>query len=170
MKHFLILVALLTILSATVNAQTASASAQASISASIITPIIITKTTDLSFGNAVAGVSLGTVVISTSGNRTSTGGVILPSALAGTISQAKFETSGAANQAYAITLPATATLTSSSNTMIVDTFTSNPTIASGGTLSVDGKQDIYVGATLNVGASQPAGNYTGTFDITVAYN
>jgi hypothetical protein len=27
-----------------------------------------------------------------------------------------------------------------------------------------------VGATLHVGANQAAGSYTGTFDVTVAYN
>ncbi|KAF0200075.1 MAG: hypothetical protein FD170_3793, partial [Bacteroidetes bacterium] len=29
---------------------------------------------------------------------------------------------------------------------------------------------INVGATVNVGASQVTGNYSGTYDVTIAYN
>lgn len=170
MKIFSIFVALFTLLSISVNAQSASALAQASISACIITPLTITKKVDMSFGNVVAGSGIGTVILTTTGTRTSTGGVILPSAIPGTITEAKFETTGAANQTYSITLPTSATLTSSSNTMTVNNFISNPTVASGGILNSDGKQDIYVGATLNVGAAQAAGSYSGNFSVTVAYN
>ncbi|HBC79095.1 MAG TPA: hypothetical protein DCZ51_10735, partial [Bacteroidales bacterium] len=70
-----------------------------------------------------------------------------------------------------ITLPAAATtITSGANTMTVDTWTSSP--SGTGTLSAGGSQALTVGATLNVGASQPAGTYvSGTpFTVTVNYN
>jgi hypothetical protein len=53
--------------------------------------------------------------------------------------------------------------------MTVNTFTSTPTPT--GTLT-GGTETLRVGATLNVGASQPAGTYvSGTpFTVTVNYN
>tara|TARA_B100000780_G_scaffold232113_1_gene172015 strand:- start:1105 stop:1266 length:162 start_codon:yes stop_codon:yes gene_type:complete len=53
--------------------------------------------------------------------------------------------------------------------MVVNTFTSTPTTT--GTLS-GGAQTVNVGATLNIGTSQVAGNYTNAtgFDVTVNYN
>lgn len=38
------------------------------------------------------------------------------------------------------------------------------------TLDAAGTQSFAVGATLNVGANQPAGEYIGQFNVTVAYN
>jgi hypothetical protein len=39
-----------------------------------------------------------------------------------------------------------------------------------GTLDVTGAQTLLVGATLHVGVSQAANPYSGTFNVTVAYN
>ncbi len=50
--------------------------------------------------------------------------------------------------------------------MALNTFTSSPP---NGTLSGGGMQLVQVGATLTVGNGQPAGNYAGTFSITVNY-
>ncbi len=52
--------------------------------------------------------------------------------------------------------------------MAVDGFVSDP--ASPGTLSGAGTDTIHVGATLSVGVNQPNGNYSGLFNVTVAYN
>ena len=56
--------------------------------------------------------------------------------------------------------------------MAVGTFTSTPTVAAGGTLDALGAQNIYVGATLTVGANQAPGTYTNAtaFTVTVNYN
>jgi len=53
--------------------------------------------------------------------------------------------------------------------MTVDTFTTDlsPPAA---TLSAGGLADMYIGATLQVGAAQAEGTYTGTFDVSVDYN
>jgi hypothetical protein len=151
-----------------VKAQTASASAQAKATANIITPIKIAKGADLNFGNIVAGTSQGTVTVDTVGNRTAIGGVILPTAIPGTVNAAKFIVSGLPEATYAITLPTSTTIsTSGGASMTVDEFTSNP---SGSGLLTGGTQELYVGAKLTVNSNQPRGKYTGTFDVSVAYN
>ncbi|MBK8416578.1 MAG: DUF4402 domain-containing protein [Bacteroidetes bacterium] len=149
-----------------VNAQ---ATATASASATIVTPISITKTVDLNFGNVGASGVAGTVVISPAGVRSTTGGVSLP-ATAGTVAAASFDVAGEANYTYAITLPASVTISSGANNMTVNAFTSTPSAT--GTLSALGAQTVTVGATLNVGASQASGVYTSgtSFDVTVNYN
>jgi uncharacterized protein DUF4402 len=98
--------------------------------------------------------------------RTPGGGASLGSGAA--VTAAAFTVSGQGSATYAITLPASATVTSGANTMTVNGFTSNP--AGTGTLSGAGSQNLLVGATLNVGASQATGTYSGTFDVTVTYN
>ncbi len=154
-----------------VNAEgPASASATANATATIITPISITNVADLNFGNIVAGTGAGTVTVATTGTRTSTGDVILPSANAvqGTVNAAQFKVTGLADATYAITLPTSIYISETGGeTMTVDNFTSNP---SGTGSLAGGTQTLSVGARLNVGAGQVAGDYTGTFNVTVAYN
>lgn len=143
--------------------QTATAAA----TATIISPIAITKTADLSFGNIVAGSSTGAVTVSTAGARSKTGGVTLPTATPGTINAAAFNVTGLASATYTITSTVVTVPTSGSNTMAL-TLTSNPTGT--GTIGAGGSQVINVGGTLNVGINQAAGNYVGSFTVTVAYN
>lgn len=144
-------------------------SATATASATIITPIAISKTVDMNFGNIAVSGTGGTVVLAPAGTRTSTGGVTLP-VVAGTVAAASFTVTGLSTYTFSISLPSSPiTITSGSNTMTVGTFTSNP--ATTGTLT-GGTATVNVGATLNVGASQAAGTYTsGTpFTVTVNYN
>lgn len=145
-----------------VKAQTARASASASAKATIITPIAITHEgkPDLNFGNVVAGTGAGTVTVSpTTGDRSSTGYVILPTATPGTVNAAEFTVTGLADATYAITLPTSIDISETGGTtMTVDNFTSNPSRT--GTLA-GGTQTLSVGARLNVGAGQVAGDYTG---------
>ncbi len=158
------LVALLSIASLTVNAQV---SATATTSATIITPIAISKSVDMNFGNvAVSPTIAGTVQLTTANTRNAGGGVTLP-ATAGTVSAAKFTVTGLAGSTYSISLPASITLTSGGNNMVVNAFTSTPTPT--GTLT-GGTQDLFVGATLNVGAAQPAGLYTNLTGLVVTVN
>jgi hypothetical protein len=147
------------------------ASETANASATIVIPISIEKVSDMNFGNvAVQASTGGTVELTPAGSRTPVGGVTLP-AITGTVSAASFTVSGTPNYTYAITLPSSVTITnSSSNTMTVDVFTSNPSTT--GLLSNAGSQTLNVGATLNVSAAQPAGVYTSItpFTVTVNYN
>lgn len=149
--------------SASVLGQGVSATANAS--AVIISPIAITKTTDLSFGNLAVGAGGGSLILSTASGRTPTGDVSYQAAPAATA--AAFDVTGSAGLTYTITLPASATITSGANTMTINTFVSNP--VSPATLAA-GSNTLLVGATLVVGAAQPTGTYTGTFDVTVGYN
>jgi hypothetical protein len=153
-------------------AQTLSAqeTATATSSATILTPISITKTADMNFGNvAVQSSTAGTVILSAAGLRSTTGGTTLP-ATTGTVATAAFTVEGESGYTYAITLPSSAlTITSGLNTMTVSSFTSSPSAT--GTLT-GGSEDITVGATLNVAAAQASGTYiSGTpFNVTVNYN
>jgi len=154
------------------NSSFAQSTATASASATIITPITIVKNVNMDFGNVAVSASLaGTVVLAPAGTRSTggAGGVTLPSTT-GTVAGADFTVSGQASYTYAITLPSSATISSGSNTMNVNAFTSSP--ATTGTLSSGGTQDLKVGATLNVSAAQAAGLYTNStaVPVTVNYN
>ncbi|MFV7234557.1 DUF4402 domain-containing protein [Flavobacterium sp. ZB4R12] len=135
-------------------------------------PISILKNTDMNFGTIAVSSVAGTVLLSASGLRTPSGGVILPT-ITGTVSAAQFTVSGQANYTYAITLPATDFTLYESGvgpaSMVVNAFTSTPSAT--GTLA-GGTQTVLVGAKLNVGASQAAGSYTNAagFEVIVNYN
>lgn len=146
----------------------AQATATANASATIVTPISISKNSDMNFGNIATDGTVGTVVLSPAGGRTITGGVTLPAA-AGTVTAASFTVNGSGSYTYAITLPSTLTINSGTDAMIVNDFTSTPSAT--GTLA-SGTQTITVGATLNLVASQAEGTYTSTtpFAVTVNYN
>jgi hypothetical protein len=148
----------------------AQSSATATVTATIVTPISLTKTVDMNFGNVAVQTSTGgTVVLTPASARSVTGGVTLPATI-GTVAAASFTVTGQGTYTYAITLPSTAvTLTSGGNTMTADTFTSTPSAT--GALTA-GTQTLNVGATLNVAAAQNAGVYvSGTpFTVTVNYN
>ncbi len=149
----------------------AQATATASASATIVTPISISKTADMDFGNvAVHATNGGTVVMAPAGTRTATNGVTLP-ATAGTVTAASFTVSGQSGYTYAITLPQTASVleyASSSNQMTVDTWTSVP--AATGTLSSGGTQTLTIGGTLHVAGAQAAGVYTTASDFAITGN
>lgn len=153
------------------TASIAQETATATATATIVTPISISKTVDMNFGNvAVQSTTGGTVVLAPAGTRTTTGAVTLP-AVTGTVTAASFTVGGQGTYTYAITLPTSAVTLSdgASHTMTVTTFTSNP---SGTGALTAGSQTLNVGATLNVAAAQAAGTYvSGTpFNVTVNYN
>ena len=154
------------------NDLNAQASATASSTAVIITPIQISKTTDMNFGNVAVTGTGGTVVLAAAGTRTKTGGVTLPTTT-GTVSQAVFGVQGQGTYTFSIDLPDSIVLNDGgANNMTVNAFTSNGVAGSGDTTAalVAGAFTLNVGATLNVAASQPAGTYTNTTDLTVTVN
>ena len=167
MKKLLVLAFMLFAFSASTFAQ---ATASATGTATIVAPIGITSTVDMNFGNiAVSGA--GTVILAPAGTRTPTGGITLP-AITGTVSAASFDVTGNDGYTYTITLPSTdytITRVSGTETMTINTFTSDP--SGTGTLT-GGSETVNVGATLNVNAGQVGGTYTNAtgFDVTVNYN
>jgi spore coat protein U-like protein len=153
----------------TAKAQSSATETGVTASATIVTPITITKVTDLAFGTVVPYSTAGTVELDpTTGDRSYTGGV---TGLTSTTSSASFTVSGNDGQAYTISLPLDDDVSligpALSTPMTLDTWTTDiPGLT--GTLT-GGTQTFSVGATLNVGASQAVGSYSGTFDVTVTY-
>lgn len=140
--------------------------------ADFTTAISISKVKDLNFGNAIMSGVAGTVVLAPAGGRSATGGVTLASG--GLVQPATFTVSGDANATYSISsFPSSITLNGPGGaTLIVSPVTSVPSAASAGTGLLDGtgQQTLAVGGTLNVGANQTPGGYSGTFSVTVVYN
>lgn len=174
MKKITSIIAIITLSIAFSTTASAQVTANAPTTATIVAPIGITKNVDMKFGNVAVSSTTGTVLMTASATptRTPSGGVTLPAAT-GTPTAAKFTVTGEGVYTYAITLPTSALTLDESGvgtaTMTVSTFTSTPSAT--GTLTA-GSQIVYVGATLNVGASQVAGLYENTtgFAVTVNYN
>jgi len=150
--------------------KTASSDAKAT----IITPLSIENNTELNFGSIAPSSSVaGTVILdaSATASRNPSTGISLPE-ITVTATAAKFTVTGEGNSAFTITLPAEdVTLTGSvSGTMTIasSSFTSSTELLS--TALEGGTKVFFVGGTLNVGANQAKGDYTGTFDVTVNYN
>jgi Domain of unknown function (DUF4402) len=163
MRRYAIAAAVAAALTTPAHADTAVATAKAI----TLAPLSIVKYGDLDFGTIVATGAAGTVDVdaatdarSTSGGATAAGGA--PTA-------ARFYTYGTGLQTLEVTLGAPPTLThaTSAATMNVTALTlDQPTITF---LSAAGLVDLHVGGTLAVGANQPDGLYSGTFDVTVTY-
>lgn len=157
------------------GAASAANNASATVAANVVTPIAITKSVDLVFGNFYAGGTAGTISVNTDSARTVSGGVL--SAIGGAApAAAKFDVVGTAAATYSISYAAGVTLTGPGTAMAL-TQVSDLTAAGGasglvasGTLSAGGAQSIYIGGTLAVAANQLAGAYTGSISATVDYN
>jgi hypothetical protein len=174
-KHFIIFVAIV-IMAGFLNKVNAQAIENTAAGAVIITPISITETAALHFGvMSVLTGTAGTCVLSTTGSRSATGGVNL-SASTPTATNAAYTVAGQANTTYAITLPGSITVTKAVTleTMTIGSLLARTASAAAdgltGTLNGSGGDSFTVGGTLSVAAAQTTGTYTGTFDVTVAYN
>jgi hypothetical protein len=144
-----------------------AATAAATVDANIVSTINLVAQNGIAFGDISASSVPGTVSIGVDGSRNSTGGATINSNTSGT--PAKFEVSGDPNALYMITLPTSIVITSSAgDSMTVDNFISAP--SANGQLDQGGRQNLNVGATMNVGSFQPFGAYRGTMATTVEYN
>lgn len=132
--------------------------------ASVISPISVVETTGLDFGAFSSPTSSGTVVREIF-SRSVTGGIELISADQG--SPANFTTSGEPLAIYSTTLPVSTTVTKGIDTMTVNNFVF---LAPSVLISLVGTSFFVVGATLEVGADQPTGTYTGTYQLSVIYD
>jgi hypothetical protein len=145
----------------------AAATQTASGQVSILSPLSVLKNADLDFGELVVTGSGIAVMDPVAGSLSTTGGVIK----AGTAAHAaQFTGTGSKNSIVHIrvpTTPITVTRVGGTETMTV----SNWTLNQAANLKVP-PNDIFnfaVGATLNVGAAQAVGTYSGTFQVTVQY-
>lgn len=136
----------------------------------VVAPITLTKNSDLEFGGLFAGASAGNVVIDpTTGSRTTSGGVTAATA---SFSPAQFTVTGDANARVQIDIPNGSMFINrvgGGAQMRVRQFRRQQFIPNAPRLNGSGTLFFNVGATLDVGANQMPGRYTGTFDVTVDY-
>ena len=150
----------------------AQASVTAQVFAEVIPALTATELSQLNFGRFSPETQGGAVLITPDGARTATGTVELSG---GTHNPASFYITGEGGATFSIMLPsapAVLTNTSTSKTMLVSNWVSNPPQGNGAGLLTKGSQEIKVGATLIVGSmdENPVGVYTGTYAVTFGYN
>lgn len=152
-----------------------AATAPANAEISVVRPLSFIKVDDLDFGKVIPATIAGQVTLAPTGARTATNGIVL---VGNTQQPASFAGDGTVNQRVDISLGSnTINLTGPGPSMQVNTFVigSTPTAVLTTTptrfriASATGIFQFPVGATLEVGASQPPGTYTGTWTITLQY-
>ncbi len=153
------------VLAGTVAAQGQGVNGSITATATVQTPITVTGTQNLSFGNVFPGVAKAVAYT----DATNAG---------------KFSVAGQASTpvTYSFTLPAN--LTSAGNNLPIGSwlgYENQANSTSGGsaitpsgtpttsTLSAGGALFFFLGATVTPPANQPAGSYTGTVTLTVSY-
>jgi spore coat protein U-like protein len=153
------------------QAQTVSGDAQIA----IVRPLSFIQVENMDFGRIIPSGTAGTVTLSTTNVRTATNGIVL---VGNDHQPGRFAGMGTVLQRVRVRItPNTITLTGPGPSMTVN----NVTVDSQGTLLQIGNSQNYfilplngifwfnVGGRLNVGANQPAGAYSGTFNATLDY-
>ncbi|APG62100.1 hypothetical protein LPB140_03945 [Sphingorhabdus lutea] len=144
-------------------------------SAVIVRPLSFIKVNDLDFGAIIPATTAGTVTIAPDGTRSKTGNVVL---VGNTHQPASFTGQGTFNQRVDISVGANSFFINGPGApMRVRTITvgSTPTAILTTTplrfriSAISGIFLFPVGATLEVGANQTPGKYTGTWNITLNY-
>jgi len=148
------------------------ASVTSQVFAEVMEALAAQETQQLNFGRFSPETSGGQVVITPDGNRTSQGSVVLAS---GSYSPGMFYITGAPLANFSIQLPSEPAVLMHQNSnkmMLVDFWTSDPPSSVEVSTQADGSRQISIGATLLVGnvQSNPTGIYSGTFQVTFAYN
>jgi Domain of unknown function (DUF4402) len=165
------LAAALTTLCAPAQAETYAGDAQVA----LIQPLSFIAYRDLDFGRVIPAAVAGTVTISPAGVRSTTNGVV---PIGNDFQVARFAGMGTQNQRVRIQVtPNTITLTGPGPAMTVTAFTIGPAptlqqIGASPNYRIQPADGIFwftVGGTLNVGANQPGGAYSGTFTATLDY-
>lgn len=150
----------------------ASASASGDGSVTIFRPITVTKNSDLKFGTVVRPTSgAGTVTIDNTGARSFTGAVAL---LPSTTGNAQFTVAGEGGQAFTLTVPPSFSIANQSGPGSL-TVTTSQDVANGAqnldsTLGNGGVKVVKVGGEITVADTTDSGFYTGSFNVTAAYN
>ena len=156
------------------TAQPNSANASAAGSATVIQPITLSKTTDLAFG-AIVRPSLGanTVTIDPlSGARTLSGNGDAALTLNQTVSRATYAVGGEGGAAFSITVPSSFTMTRAGGGESLPVALTASTLSGSlsGSTGAAGSANFSVGGSLPLSTATVAGDYIGTFDVTVGYN
>ncbi|MGQ7830319.1 DUF4402 domain-containing protein [Altererythrobacter sp. Z27] len=143
-----------------------TATTQGEATAEIVAPISIVHDTgaSLNFGLIVAGTTGGTVVVDTADAGSVTGDLLFASGSSN--SADSFTVSGDPDRAFTIELFDGAVDDGGSNSMNFTTTTDSLSVS----LNGSGSYQFAVGGTLTVAANQPAGVYSGQYDVTVSYD
>jgi Domain of unknown function (DUF4402) len=144
-----------------------AATTTTTVEVNIVSTINLVAQNGIVFGDITVSSIPGTVTIGTDSSRVITGGVTVNSNISAT--PALYEVSGDPNATYSVTLPVSVVLTSAAgDSMVVNNFSSMPSV--NGQLDSGGRQNMNIGATLNVGSFQPFGAYKGIMSTTVDYD
>lgn len=157
-------------LSANVFAQAGNTDTEEATSAArIILPITVENVRGLDFGTIASTPAGGTVVATAAATTELTfSNEDMAVTTLGTPTSAEFTIEGEANALFSIVVEDATVLDGPGTDMTLEDFTSS--LGWSNVTLTGGEVTLYVGATLNVGANQAAGEYNGTFDVTVAYN
>ena len=132
----------------------------------ILAPITISDVVSMNFGKLLSVNDAYDVDLATTGTITSDNKAAIQ--LAGTTAAGSLKVSGATDANFVLTLPSTdIDITGAGDAMTLTSFVSNLKDNKGKILS--GGTPVTLGATLKVNAKQAEGKYTGTFNVTVAY-
>jgi Domain of unknown function (DUF4402) len=170
MRYTLLVAALAATTAAASPALAQQASATAEAKGVVLSPLTLTKVSDLDFGTVAASAAAGTVAVDAdSGIRSVTGGVTaVPSAF----SRARFDGLAQAATTVQLTLvPPTGNLLYSGSNSISITAGSMVFDSAGATRVVPagGSFTAYVGASFDIAANQPNGTYSALFQVTADY-
>ena len=139
----------------------------------ILQPLTLTKNSDLAFGSIVRPSSgTNTVAVSeTTATRTVSGGGNA-ALVTSTTSRATYTVDGEGGQAYSITVPANFNMTrvSGSETLTVTLASTATSGTLSGSAGAAGSGTFGVGGSFPLATTTVPGAYTGTFNVTVAYN
>lgn len=129
--------------------------------ATIVSAVNLTESTPMNFGFVIPGASAGTLVVSPAGGTTPTNVTYLNGAAAGA-----WNVTGTSGQPMVVTFDTSDLLAGPGPSMTIDTFTTDAPAT-----FTSGSVNFHVGATLHVdtAANQTAGNYSGTYSVTVNY-
>jgi len=146
--------------------------------AAVVTPLTLVKRDDLHMGTIIPSGSADIVTLNVNGNRTSGANVTL---IGNSHRVARFAGQGSLGQLVIISIDTSTSLTGPGPNMLMNNFQFGPDTTLPGTylptgptgnvvlLDPSGVYGFVVGADLAVGANQPGGQYSGTFDVTADY-
>jgi len=174
MKYFISAAAAALLLAGATAASAAQATGSVTATAIVVSPLTETVAHNMGFGKLVLDNSGtgGTLVLSTSGGRSVTGGVNLVGGTTGQQAEVDFvgDTTNGAPNPYNVTVDTGATLSDSASHSMTVTSITTSTNPGAGLNNLTGAQAVSIGGTLNVASGQAAGTYSGTFNVTAAYN
>lgn len=139
----------------------------ASVQANIEQPIALAEITPMDFATILPSNLADQIGMSNATNAPNLFSTTGNSVLSGTFTRGVVRITGTPNATATVQNDATTTVTSpNGDTMQVVTIAPNRTVP---LIPASGETDIIFGATLEIAANQPAGLYTGTYNVTVNY-